>query len=148
MNPKMKRMYLTHPEIKAKIAAWENELKQMVSSHVRLLPVYLPEQHVKDFATIKSIVCAITGVPYTKIMRRDRFADVAMTRHLLCFYARSLTGMTFSQIAKKVGVQDHTTVIHANERIKNLIETGDQKVCSMVNQINEVINTEYGEDMA
>jgi chromosomal replication initiator protein len=70
---------------------------------------------------ILSIVADVTGVSITEITGEKRSRPVVESRHLVMYLARELTDASLPKIGDRVGGRDHTTVLHAVEKITNLM---------------------------
>lgn len=63
-----------------------------------------------------------TGICKEEILSKTRKGEVVFARHFMCWYLNG-KGFHLKLIAKAVGLQDHSSVIHARGCIKNYIET-------------------------
>ena len=57
---------------------------------------------------------------------RKRTKSVAFPRQIAMFLSRELTDLSLPKIGEEFGGRDHTTVIHAHEKIANLLKTDTQ----------------------
>lgn len=64
--------------------------------------------------------------------RRSR--NVAYPRHVAMYLSREMTTLSFPEIGEQFGGRDHTTVLHAYEKIKKDIKK-DQKTKSLVDKL-------------
>ena len=71
-------------------------------------------------------VSGIFGVPVEKVMSRDRTKDVALTRQVIMYLMREEANVSLPQIGQAMGGRDHTTVIHACEKVASLLQTDNQ----------------------
>ncbi|PNB66019.1 chromosomal replication initiator protein DnaA, partial [Pseudomonas sp. FW305-BF6] len=55
------------------------------------------------------------------------------------YLSRELTDHSLPKIGEEFGGRDHTTVIHAHEKISKLVET-DSQLQSQIKEINEKLN--------
>ena len=53
---------------------------------------------------------------------KSRTARLAFPRQVAIYLARDLTSASLTQIGQRFGGRDHTTIIHACQKITNLIE--------------------------
>ncbi len=60
-------------------------------------------------------------------------------RQIAMYLARRLTSHSFPDIGAKIGGKDHSTVIYANNKIKDLLEK-DPKIEVVVREIEESLN--------
>lgn len=132
-------MTTLHPDIKNRIKAWQDELRDLTGDEKLLLFAIHPPKRAIPIEVITQIVCEETGIPQKKIHVRLRESEVALTRHLIAFFARIYTRLPLKAIGHHIGVADHARAIYGSERIKELIEIGDTRVVSLVNQIEKRI---------
>jgi len=71
---------------------------------------------------ILSIVADSTGVSVTEITGDKRSRTVVESRHLAMYLARELTDLSLPKIGDRIGNRDHTTVLHAVEKIQKLMQ--------------------------
>lgn len=71
---------------------------------------------------------------------RSRRSDVAFPRQLAMYLACTLTELSTPEIGRSFGGRDHTTVIHARDKIKKMLES-DPFIVEMVNKIVEKIKS-------
>lgn len=84
-----------------------------------MMPVQ-PQVQTND---VVSVVSGIFGVPAEKIMSRERTRDVALSRQVVMYLMREEGNISLPQIGQALGGRDHTTVIHACEKVSNLLES-------------------------
>jgi chromosomal replication initiator protein len=65
---------------------------------------------------------------------KRRSQNVVYPRHVAMFLARELTGLSFPEIGEHFGGRDHTTVLHACDKIKKDVKK-DQKTKSLVDKL-------------
>lgn len=70
---------------------------------------------------ILSAVAESTGVSVTEIEGDKRSRPVVESRHLVMYLARELTDASLPKIGDRIGGRDHTTVLHAVEKITKLM---------------------------
>jgi chromosomal replication initiator protein len=80
---------------------------------------------------ILSVVADFTGVSATEITGDKRSRTIVEARHLAMYMARELTDSSLPKIGDRLGGRDHTTVIHAVDKINKLI----RKDRSMYNRV-------------
>ena len=69
-----------------------------------------------------------------KSQRRTR--NIAYPRQIAMYLSRKLTDMSLPKIGEEFGGRDHTTVIHAYEKISENLKT-DEGLQSMINDITK-----------
>ena len=83
-------------------------------------------KHSTSADEIIESVSSVFGVPVEKVMSRDRTKDVALTRQVIMYLMREEANVSLPQIGLAMGGRDHTTVIHACEKVSSLLQTDNQ----------------------
>jgi chromosomal replication initiator protein len=98
----------------------------------------LVDQVIKDIATpekdalnvsmdlIKKITAEYFGLNLEDLSARVRTAKIATARQVAMYLARELTGASLPKIGEEFGGRDHTTVLHACEKIRNEKKKGPE----------------------
>lgn len=60
------------------------------------------------------------------VVGKSRRADLVLARHIAIFLLREETGMQLTKIGELMGGRDHTTIMHASEKIKTEFETNSK----------------------
>jgi chromosomal replication initiator protein len=85
----------------------------------KLLTAYLNTPYRKTtHQTILKSVADFYGVPLTDLVKRSRKKEIVRPRQIAMFLLREETKSSFPEIGSKLGGRDHSTVIHAYEKIK------------------------------
>ena len=71
---------------------------------------------------IFDVVCEVFDVKPKDIKGQGRSSYIALTRQVIMYMLRSELNLQLEKIALVVNRKDHTTVIHACEKIEKLIE--------------------------
>jgi chromosomal replication initiation ATPase DnaA len=129
-------MNISDSEIQTKLAAWQNELRLLTGNDTLVISAYPEPKGRKRMEDIIQIVCEETGVTIEAIRGKTRLRNVVLARHLISYYAKMFTDLSLQQIGHAIGGKDHTTVMHANKSIKDLIDTEDIVVCDAIAKIN------------
>lgn len=85
----------------------------------KLLAAYLNTPYRKT--THQSILKSVSdfyGVPISDLLKRSRKKEIVRPRQIAMFLLREETKSSFPEIGSKLGGRDHSTVIHAYEKIK------------------------------
>jgi chromosomal replication initiator protein len=71
------------------------------------------------------------------LMSRDRSQNVALPRQVAMYLMRDITNASLPQIGEVMGGRDHTTVMYAIEKIKNVDKQSDlgRKIKNITQQI-------------
>ena len=83
-------------------------------------------KHTTSADEIIESVSDVFGVPVEKVMSRDRTKNVALTRQVIMYLMREEANASLPQIGQAMGGRDHTTVIHACEKVANMLQTDNQ----------------------
>jgi len=90
------------------------------------------QQSVKDFRgdpkndkipDILYRVSQVTKIPVEKIHIKTRKREIVEARHIAMHIALLNNCGSLAFIGSQIGNKDHSTVIHANKTVKNLLET-------------------------
>src|SRR3712207_9466342 len=83
-----------------------------------------------------------TLFPYTTLFRSlkssRRTRNIAFPRQIAMYLSRKLTDMSLPKIGEEFGGRDHTTVIHAYEKISNILKK-DESLRNVINDLNKKI---------
>jgi chromosomal replication initiator protein len=80
----------------------------------------------RDVATVDEILAAIsefTGVAVDRIIGKRRDKDTAGARRLAMYMLREDAHLTSSRVGQSLGGKDHSTVLYAQKRFEQLMET-------------------------
>jgi chromosomal replication initiator protein len=87
----------------------------------------LPQENGIHQVTIEDIIRVVSRtlhVDESLIVGSNRTEQVALARHVCMYLAKQLIqGATLSYIASAFGKRDHTTVLHADQKVRELIDT-------------------------
>lgn len=100
----------------------------------RLTPV---QQHDPTLALSVIVeACRIRRINPSDIMRRTRLRHIARTRFAIMWVLRQ-HGLTLMEIARMVGVKDHTSVIHGVREAERLMEAEDERIVLLCHYLLE-----------
>lgn len=91
--------------------------------------------------TIDKIQKTVTekfNIKISDIKKRGRSKAIAYPRHLAMYLSRELTSHSLSEIGEYFGGRDHTTVLHAHEKIKNQLKDNkklNELLTALINNI-------------
>ncbi|MFA5139560.1 MAG: chromosomal replication initiator protein DnaA [Elusimicrobiota bacterium] len=88
--------------------------------------------------TIQREVAEKYSLDIKALKSKSRRSDVAFPRQLAMYLACTLTELSTPEIGRSFGGRDHTTVIHARDKIKRMLES-DPFFVEMVNKLVEKI---------
>ncbi len=104
---------LTNSEITVELAS--EALKELFSSKARQLNVDL----------IKEVVSNKFNIKIEDFNSKKRTRAISYPRQIAMYLARELTDLSLPKIGEEFGGRDHTTVMHAHEKISNDIQTNE-----------------------
>ena len=85
------------------------------------------KQYINDyvrFRTAIQAVCNVTGVKRRHILGQRRFRHYIDARHMAMLLTRQSTKLNLTSIGRLFD-RDHSTIIHASNSVKNLIDISD-----------------------
>ena len=74
----------------------------------------------------------------TILLSKNRSKSVTLPRQMAMYLARKLTNLSYNEIGGFFGGRDHTTVMHAYDKIKNLKEENDMTKSVLIKVENEL----------
>ncbi len=87
-----------------------------------LKDIYSGEAKNININTIQEKVAKHFNVPIADMKRKKRSKSVAFPRQIAMYLSRTLTNASLPEIGEDFGGRDHTTVLHACTKIKELKE--------------------------
>lgn len=95
----------------------------MESVNIHLRKIIRAQPRAVDLSSIQKIVANHFGVKLTELLSTSRQQKFVYPRHLAMYLAREVLGLAHMEIAASFGKKDHTTVLHAIDRISNQLES-------------------------
>ena len=121
---------LTNKEISVDLAA--EALKDIISNkHSKQVTIDLIQDIVSSYYNLK--------IEDFKSARRTR--NIAFPRQIAMYLCRKLTDMSLPKIGEEFGGRDHTTVIHAYEKISQNVKK-DENLENVINELTKKIKQE------
>lgn len=99
-----------------------------------ILPASNPKQI--EISTIQKVVAEYYHLPLSDFKARKRTRAVAFPRQIAMYLSREMTDCSLPKIGEEFGGRDHTTVIHAHDKIEEILNTDPQ----LEKRISEIIN--------
>ncbi|MBU8881286.1 chromosomal replication initiator protein DnaA [Bacillus sp. FJAT-29790] len=87
---------------------------------------------------IQKVVGEHYNVKLEDFKAKKRTKSVAFPRQIAMYLSRELTDFSLPKIGEEFGGRDHTTVIHAHEKISKMIQT-DTQFQKQLKEINEIL---------
>ena len=83
---------------------------------------------------IQKKVAAFYGISQADITGKKRVKNIVIPRQIAMYLARELTDNSLPKIGKEFGGKDHTTVLHAIDKIEKLLDS-DAKLKADIDQL-------------
>lgn len=80
---------------------------------------------VISIESIQENVAKFYGITVKDIQGTKRVQNIALARQIAVFLARELTDFSLPKIGKEFGGRDHSTILHAYNKIKDMITSDD-----------------------
>ncbi len=93
-----------------------------------------------SISVIQKVVSQHYRVPVESMRSKVRTARLAFPRQVAIFLARDMTSASLAQIGQRFGGRDHTTVIHACQKISDMIER-DVALRSTIGQLRKELSS-------
>jgi len=87
-------------------------------------------------------VCKFYNIEPEQLRGQGRTKDITMARHISMYLIRSMTSLALKEIGREFDNRDHSTVLHAIERIEKQIKT-QPELAEIVKDITANINARY-----
>ncbi|MDL2236603.1 chromosomal replication initiator protein DnaA [Christensenellaceae bacterium OttesenSCG-928-K19] len=110
----------------------EIDLKMAIDA----LDGYFPPPHKKiNPKLVADAVCSYYGITEEDIRGQKKNRDIALPRQIAMYILRDVTDISYAKIAEFFGKKDHTTIMHAEKKIKGDIK----KDPSMKKEVEDII---------
>lgn len=90
---------------------------------------------------IQKVVSDHYGIKMEDFKSKKRTKNIAFPRQVAMYLSRELTDLSLPKIGEEFGGRDHTTVIHAHDKISNLIQT-DKQFEKEIQELEKLIRAE------
>lgn len=109
------------------VVAYANILNRPITPEVAEIALRDIISHKKNrvitIDQIQSVVASHFGVQVSDMKAKKRTRSIAFPRQIAMYLARELTDASLPKIGEEFGGRDHSTVIHACERVRQAVET-------------------------
>ena len=85
-------------------------------------------------------MAALSGYRFNQIMARTRKSEIIAIRHVMIYLINKNFNLSFREIGYLFGNIDHSTVIHAKDKIGDLLEIGDKATIEMHQRLKVVFD--------
>jgi chromosomal replication initiator protein len=127
--------YLIASRIKSNIRELEGSLTRMIAfcaltgremgvelAQEVLADLWGEEERIITIEQVQRKVCDFFGVKLSDLKAQNRTKAVAFPRQVAMYLARQLTHASLAEIGRAFGGKDHTTVLHAVDKIQTLLQ--------------------------
>lgn len=127
--------YLIASRVKSNIRELEGSLTRMIAfcaltgremgmdlAQEVLADLWGEEEKIITIEQIQRKVGDLFGIKLTELKAKSRTKAVAFPRQIAMYLARQLTHASLAEIGRAFGGKDHTTVLHAVDKIQTLIQ--------------------------
>ncbi len=127
--------YLIASRVKSNIRELEGSLTRMIAfcaltgremtvdlAQEVLSDLWGEEEKIISIDQIQRKVCDFFGIKIFDLKAQNRTKAVAFPRQIAMYLSRQLTHASLSEVGRAFGGKDHTTVLHAVDKIQNLLQ--------------------------
>ena len=108
-----------------RITAYTNLLDSKIDINAasKIIKDLINEQQKKPLTIpqIKRMVASKMDVSYENLASKSRTKDIALARQIAMYLSREITNVSLLKIGENFGNRDHSTVMHAIDKIKQLV---------------------------
>ncbi|HEX9570724.1 MAG TPA: chromosomal replication initiator protein DnaA [Burkholderiales bacterium] len=139
--------YLIATRVKSNIRELEGSLTRMIAfcamtgremsvdlAQEALSDLWGEEEKILTIELIQREVSKLFGVALSDLKAKDRTKAVALPRQIAMYLARQLTHASLADVGRAFGGKDHTTVLHAVNKIQTLLQE-DPKLRTSVDSL-------------
>lgn len=125
-----------------RVVAYSSLINEDITTHLTaealkdIIPANKPK--IITISDIQQLVGEHYGIKLEDFKARKRTKSVAFPRQVAMYLSRELTDLSLPKIGESFGGRDHTTVIHAHDKISELL-LNDQELFQNVKIIKEKI---------
>jgi len=91
-----------------------------------------------SISLIQEVVAEHFHISLSDITARKRTREVVFPRQVAMYLARDLLSASFPEIAKRFGGKDHSTVIHACNKVRDLLQT-DAQLRALLSELTNLL---------
>jgi chromosomal replication initiator protein len=84
---------------------------------------------------------AMFGLTVEQLTSKSRTRDLVHARQIGMYVCREMTDLSYPQIAKEFGGRDHTTVIHAYEKVSTRMKDKHKTYEDVTSLIQKILST-------
>jgi len=91
-----------------------------------------------DMGRIVKVICCSTDITIDEMKGKNRKREIVTARHLFFYFVRRMTQSTWASMGEYLG-NDHTTAIHGENKIQDLLDIKDESTIEAVTKIEELL---------
>jgi chromosomal replication initiator protein len=80
------------------------------------------EEKIITIDQIQRKVCDLFGIKLSDLKAKNRTKAISFPRQIAMYLSRQLTHASLSEVGRAFGGKDHTTVLHAVDKIQTLLQ--------------------------
>lgn len=120
---------------------YEKQLTELYGQKIMVsIRVSDPPQKIVTIPEILTIIKNVTGYRPDVIRSKNRKSSISDARHIAMTLAYEHSGKTLEEIAAAFWRNDHSTVIHAREKVYFRLRTNDDRITLWYNNAKNIIN--------
>lgn len=96
--------------------------------------------HHLSTSSLIQIICEVCEVSWVNVMSKNRKISLVVARHLFIYFSLLYQKKTLTTIADFLQYKDHTTVIHARDKVQNMIDSHDDLYMPLIIEIKTRID--------
>lgn len=118
-----------------------NQISPSVDTAEEVLKDILPRTTVKkiSISTIQKVVSEHYSIKPGFMRAKKRTKEVVFPRQIAMYLSRTMTDSSLPVIGEEFGGRDHTTILHAYEKIRKDVQTNpqlSQEIAEIIKKIN------------
>lgn len=124
-------------------ATVNNKPLNMATASEALKDILPPPRPKKiTIETIQKTVCEYYGIQMNELLSKKRQKQLVFPRQIAMYLCRHLTDASYPQIGDQFGGRDHTTVLHAYDKIEKLLQE-DNELNMSIKELCRKIDPNY-----
>jgi chromosomal replication initiation ATPase DnaA len=123
------------PAVDAILNAAAKQIEAILNEPV-LVEVYEPPFTLE---TIMAVICYQLQVEEVDVKGESRKEHIKDARHIACYLAINTGCYSTVAIGKWLNYDDHTPVVHACKRIKDMLDTADSKIAAKLSRCKSAL---------
>jgi hypothetical protein len=108
---------------------------------VESLEAQIEEIHPISLRLIQGVVCRHFGMRYMDLVSQRRTAEIVWPRQIAMWLCKAMTMRSLPEIAKQFGGKDHTTVLHAVQKVERMSKEQESFLATL-DELREHVRTE------